>query len=109
MYVGADNQVGMALPHFQLMFLRGAHSATHYLKNVGGLAAISFRHPDGYADHIFRAHISRSLCGNGSHQSAIYEPARADFYRLKNSRKGATGANRIDHIAFGENHGFSAI
>jgi len=92
----------VALPYFQLMFLRSVHRAADDLKNVSGCAAMAVLNADGNADNDFRAKLARGPRGNWRDQAAVGKAARADFYRLEQARKGTTGANRVDEMTLRE-------
>ncbi len=106
-HVGAKNQIGVALPNFQLMFLRGVDGAAHDLKDVGGSAAAAIVGADGNSEDAGCAQIAGGACGDRGNEPAIGEAARADLHRFEQAWKSATGANRLRETAVGEDDRFA--
>lgn len=96
LHVGTNDQVRVAVPSVQLMFLRGADRAGHHLKNVLRSVAAGVLRPDRYPNDEASAKLARGLAWNRSHQSTIGQPACSELYGLKETWIRATGADRFD-------------
>ena len=107
--IGAQHQIGVALPEIILVFLRGGYGATNDLKNVAGRTAKAILESDRNAQHEGGTKVTGSLGRDGSHQAAIGETARANLYRLKQAGKRAAGANGVDQISVSQDHGIAGI
>ena len=107
LHVGPEDEVGVAFPDFQLVLLRGAHSAADHLKNVGGGAAVAVLHADGDADNHGGTQVASGARRNGGDQATISKTTRADLDRLEQSRKSATGADGVHKVSLREYHRFA--
>ena len=107
MYFGAENQVGVTLPDFKLMFLGGADSAADDLEYVGGSAALSIFEAYGNADDVGRTELAGGAGGNLGDETAIRKAARSDLYGFEQPRESTASANRFAEITVSEDHGFS--
>ncbi|PYT56414.1 MAG: hypothetical protein DMG46_17790, partial [Acidobacteria bacterium] len=57
LHVGPEDEVGMTLPDFKLVFLRGAHGAAHNLKDVCRGAAVAILHANGNPNYRGSANV----------------------------------------------------
>jgi len=105
--VGAENQVGMTLPNFELMFLGGANGAADDLKNVGWSAAVPVFEANRNGNHGVGTQLTGGGRGNLRDETAIGEAARSNLHGFEQSREGAASANRFAQISVRENYGFS--
>ena len=67
LHVGAENQVRVALPGFELMFLRGTDGAADHLKNVGGPTTMAVVQTHRNAHYDLSAKFAGCTCGHGRH------------------------------------------
>ena len=109
MNVRAKNEIGVALPAFELMLLGGADRARDDLEDVGGRAAVAVLNSDRNAEDKFGAELARGLRGNGGDQAAVYEAARSNIDWLEQSWESATRANRVFQVAVGEDDRLTTI
>src|SRR5437763_1913371 len=65
MDVRTNDQVSVAFPGVELMFLRGANGACHHLKKIFGSIAVAIMHTDRNSDDDLAAELARGLSGNG--------------------------------------------
>jgi len=107
LHVGPENQVSVALPNFELVFLRRAYRAAHDLKNVCGGATVAVLHADGDADYRGSAEIAGCARGNWSDEPPVRQAPRANFDRFEQAREGAACANGIHKIALREDYRFA--
>jgi len=93
--VGAKNQVRLALPYLQLMFLGGVDGAADDLKDVGGSAAAAVVGAYGNSDDVGCAQIAGGAGGDRRDEAAIGEAAGADLYRFEQAWESATRTDRF--------------
>jgi len=105
--VGAENQVGVTLPCFELMLLCGADGAADDLKDVGWRAAVHVFEANRNGNHVLSTQFAGGARGNLRHETAIGEAARSNLHGFKQAWKGAACANRFAQISVGEYYGFS--
>ena len=108
-HVGAKNEIGMALPSFELMLLGGADSACDYLKDVGGGAAVAVLNADLDTEDKFGAKLTGGLRGNRSDQAAVDQAARSDIDRLEETRESAARTDGVFEVAVGEDYGLAIV
>src|SRR5207253_2849325 len=92
-HVGADNEVGVALPGIELMLLCRADCASHHLKHVLGRSAMAVLNADGNPNNDTAAKLASCLSRHGSDKSAVGEAAGADLNWFKQAGEGAAGAD----------------
>ena len=102
LHVGTKDEVGVALPDFELMLLCGAHGAADDLKNVRGGSTVAVLHADGNSNDRRRAKIADGAGRDRGNEAAVGEAARADFDRLKQPGERAACAYGIHKMALGE-------
>lgn|SRR5271167_871253 len=107
LYVGAKNQVCVALPYFELVLLSGADGAADHLKYVGWSAALPIFDANRNGDDMLSAKIARGACGNLRDQAPIGEAARADFNGFEQAWESTTCTNGFGEISVSENDWFS--
>jgi hypothetical protein len=107
LHVGSKNQVCVALPYFELMFLGGADGAADDLKNVGWSAAVPIIKANRNGNHVLGAQLTGGACGNLRDETAIGEAARSNLHGFEQARKCAACANCFAQISVGEDYGFS--
>jgi hypothetical protein len=100
--VGAQDEVCVAFPGFELMFLRSGNGAGDNLKDVLGSAAVTVLHADGNCKDALGAQLARSYSGNLRDETAVGEAARTDFHGFEEARKRAACANGIHEAALRE-------
>src|SRR5207253_9360669 len=83
LHVGPEDEVGMTLPDFKLVFLRGAHAAAHNLKDVCRGAAVAILHGNGNPNDRGSANVASSARRNRGHQPRIRQTTPASLYRLE--------------------------
>jgi hypothetical protein len=105
--VGAQNQVCVALPYFELVLLSGADGAADYLKYVGWSAALPIFDANRNGDDMVGAKIARGACGNLRDQASIGEAARTDFNGFEQAWESAARTDGFGEISVSENDGFS--
>jgi len=105
LHVGTQDEVGVTLPGFELVLLRGADGAADHLKDVGGSAAVAVVQTNGDAYHDFGAELACRSRGNRSDEPPVGEAAGADHDRLEKPREGATRANGIREVPLFEDDG----
>ena len=105
--VGAQDQVGVALPYFELMFLGGAYGTADYLENVGWSAAVHIVEAHRNADHPRGPKFAGGARWNLSDKTAIGEAARSNLYGFEQSRESAARADRFAQISVRENYRFA--
>jgi hypothetical protein len=69
--VGAQNQVRVAFPNFELMLLGSADCSADHLKDVGGSAAMSIFDANRNGDDVLGAEIARGARRNLRDKSSI--------------------------------------
>jgi hypothetical protein len=105
--VGAENQVGVTLPYFELMLLDGADGATDDLKDVGWSAAVTIVEANRNGKHVPSTKVAGRGCGNLSDETAIGKAACSDLHGFEQARESAACANRFAQISGCENYGLS--
>jgi len=108
-YLRAENEVGVALPPFELMLLGGADGAGYNLKDIGGCAAMAVLNADLNAEDKFGAELTRGLGRNRGDEPAIHQAPRSNIDRLEQSRESAARANRVFEVAVGEDDRLTII
>lgn len=106
-HVRTENEIGVSLPYFKLMFLGGAHSAAHDLENIGGGAVVDILNPDGDGQNAASSKLPRGLRGNRSDQAAVGKPAGADLDGFEQTGKCTTGADGVYQRAVSEDDRFT--
>jgi len=105
--VGAENQVGVTLPYFELMLLDGADGAADDLKDVGWSAAVTIVEANRNGKHVPSAKVAGRGCGNLGDQTAVGKVACSDLHGFEQARESAACANRFTQISVRENYGLS--
>ena len=105
--VGAENQVGVTLPYFELMLLDGADGAADDLKDVGWSAAVTIVEANRNGKHVPCTKVAGRGCGNLSDETAIGKAACSDLHGFEQARESAACANRFAQISGCENYGLS--
>src|SRR5258707_7424551 len=108
LHIGAENEVRMALPDFELMFLRGADGAAYDLEDIRRSAAMAVLNADGNGEHAAGAELPRGVRRNGGNQPTVGQAARADLDWFEKAGEGATRADGINQIALSKDHRFSS-
>jgi hypothetical protein len=109
MNVRAQNEIGVALPAFELVFLGGADGTRDDLKDVGGRAAMSVLNSDLNTEDKFGAELSRGLGRNRGDQAAVHEAARSNIDRLEQTWESAARANRVFEVAVSQDDRLTII
>src|ERR1700722_16713849 len=109
MNVRAKDEVGVALPAFELMLLGGADGARDDLKDVGGRAAVSVLNSYLNAKDEFGAKLARGLRGNRGDQAAVHEAARSNIDRFEQTWESAARADGVFEVAVGEDDRLTII
>src|SRR6266478_798172 len=65
LHVGPENEIRMALPDLELMFLRGADGAAYDLEDIRRSAAMAVLNADGNGEHATGAELPRGVRRNG--------------------------------------------
>jgi hypothetical protein len=107
LHFGTENQIRVAFPNFELMFLRGADGAADHLKDIGGGAAMAVLHSNGDADDRGRAQVAGGARRNRGDQTAIGKTPCANLYGFEQAREGAARADGIDEISLREDDRFA--
>jgi hypothetical protein len=105
--VGAEYQVGVTLPYFELMLLGGADGAADHLKDVGWSAAVTIIEANRNGKHVPGTKVAGRGCGNLGDETAIGKIACSDLYGFEQARESAACANRVAQISVRENYGLS--
>ena len=105
--VGAQDQIRMTLPDFELMFLCGADGTAHDLKYVGWGAALSILEANGNTYDVGGTKFARGLRGDLGDEAAISEAARPDLYGFEQAWESAACADCFTQISVGENDGLA--
>jgi hypothetical protein len=105
--IGAENQVCVTFPYFELVFLGGADSAAYDLKNVGRSSAVTIFETDRNSHHVCRAQFAGGAGRNLRDKTTIGEVTRSDLNRFEQSWKSAAGANRFAQVSARENYRFA--
>src|SRR2546427_1004365 len=103
-HVGADNEVGVALPGIELMLLCGADCAGHDLKHVLRRSAMAVLNANGNPNNDTAAKLASCLSRHGSDKSAVGEAARADLNWFKQAGEGAAGADCFNKRPLAKDH-----
>jgi hypothetical protein len=107
--VGAKDEIGVALPAFELVFLGGADGARDNLKNVGGRAAVAVLNSNGDTQHELGAEFPGGLRRNRRYQRAIDQATSSNIDRLEQTWESAARANRFFEVAVSENDRLAII
>ena len=105
--VGAENQVGVTFPYFELMLLGGADGAADDLKDVGWSAAVTILEANRNGKHVLGTKAAGGGCGNLGDETAIGKAACSNLHGFEQARESAACANRFAQISVRENYGFS--
>ena len=105
LHLGTQDEVGVTLPGFELVLLRGTDGAADHLKDVGGSATLAVVQTNGDAYHDFGAELACSSRGNRGDEPPVSEATGADHDRLEKPREGTTRANSIREAALFEDDG----
>jgi hypothetical protein len=105
--VGAENQVGVTLPYFELMLLGGADGAADDLKDVGWSAAVTVIEANRNGKHVPRPKVAGGGCGNLGDETAIGKAACSNLHGFEQARESAACANRFAQISVRENYRLS--
>jgi hypothetical protein len=106
-HVRAENEIGVPLPYFELMFLSGADGPANNLEKIRRGAVVDILNPDGDCQNAAGSQLTSGLRGNGSDQAAVSEPARADLNGFEQAGESATSADGFNQVAVGENDRFA--
>ena len=68
MNVGTNDQISMAFPGIELMFLRSADGAGDNLKKIFGSVAVAIMYTDGNSDDYVAAELACGVSGNGRNE-----------------------------------------
>ena len=107
LHIGAENQVRMAFPNFELMFLSGADGAADHLKDIGGGAAMAVLHAYGDADDSGCAEFAGGARRDGGDQTAVGQAPRANLHGFEQAGKGAARPDGVDEISLREDDRFA--
>ncbi len=107
LHVRTKDEVGVALPNFELVLLCRVYRATDDLEDVRGCAAVAVLHADGYADHQRCSQAARRAGRNRGDESSIREVACANLHWFEQTGEGAARADGVDQIALREDHWFA--
>jgi hypothetical protein len=107
--IGAKNEIGVALPAFELMFLRGADGARDDLKDVGGRAAMAVLNAHRNTENKFGAELTRGLGRNRRDEAAVHQAARSNIDRLEQTWESAARADGVFEVAVGEDDRLTII
>jgi len=107
LHVGPEDEVGMTLPDFKLVFLRGAHGAAHNLKDVCRGAAVAILHANGNPNYRGSANVASGARRNRGDQPAIRQTPRANLNWFEQAGEGAACADGIGKISLGEHYGLA--
>src|SRR6266478_5051408 len=91
------------------MFLRRRHRAADHLEDVAGSSAITILYADGHAQDKRCPQVPCSTSRHRRYQSPVREAPRADFHRLKQTRKCAARADGVDQVAVRQYHRLAAV
>jgi hypothetical protein len=105
--VGAENQVGVTLPYFELMLLGGADGAADDLKDVGWSAAVNIIEANRNGKHVPSTKLAGRGCGNLGDETAIGKAACSDLYGFEQPRESTACADRFAQISVREDYGLS--
>ena len=105
--VGAENQVGVTLPNFELMLLGGADGAADDLKDVGRSAAVTIIEANRNGKHVPSTKVAGRGCGNLGDETAIGKVTCSDLYGFEQARESAACSNRFAQISVREDYGLS--
>jgi len=105
--VGAENQVGVTLPYFELMLLDGADGAADDLKDVGWSATVTILEANRNGKHVPSTKVAGRGCGNLSDETAIGKVACSDLHGFEQARESTACANRFAQISGCENYGLA--
>ena len=105
--VGAENQVGVTLPYFELMLLDGADGAADDLKDVGWSAAVTIVEANRNGKHVPSTKVAGRGCGNLGDETAIGKAACSDLYGFEQPRESTTCADRFAQISVREDYRLS--
>ena len=103
LYRGAQNQISVALPSFQLVFLCGADGAAHDLEDILWRAAFAVVDRDGNPENDLRAEVASGLGRHWGDETTVGQVAGSDLYRFEETRKGTARADGFGEVALGEN------
>ncbi len=101
-HVRTEDEVGVPLPHFQLVFLGGADGTADDLEKIGGDAMMDILNSDGDGQNAAGSELPRGLRGNRSDQAAVGKPASTDLNGFEQARKSAAGADGVYQMAVSE-------
>src|SRR5208337_1788518 len=107
LHVGTQDEVGVTLPGFELVLLRGTDGAADHLKNVSGSAAMAVVQTNGDAYDGFGAEFACGASGYRSDETPVGEAAGTNHDRLEKPRESATGANGVLEAALLEDDGIT--
>src|SRR5216684_915999 len=107
LHVGPENQVGVALPGFELMLLGGADGPADNLKNVGGGAPVAVMNANRNGNNRCATQVACRLRRDGCDETSIGEAARADFDRFEQARESATRADGVNKASVCEDDRFT--
>ncbi len=71
LHVGPQDEIGMALPDFELVFLRRVYRPTYDLKDIRGSAAVAVLHAHGNSDDYGSAEFASGVRRNRRNESAV--------------------------------------
>ncbi len=106
--IRTKNQVRVAFPGFQLMFLSGGDGAGNNLEDVLGSTAPAILNANRNGEYAGSAKLASGHCGNLGNEAAIREAARANFNWLEKAWESAAGPNRIHQKALRKDDGIES-
>jgi len=107
MDVGPEDEVRVAFPDFELMFLSRMDRAANDLKNVCWGAAVAVLYADRDTDNRGSTEVTSGTRWNRGDEPTVRKTPRADLDRFEQAREGATRADGVHKIAMREHDGFA--
>ena len=97
----------MALPDFELVFLRRVYRPTDDLKDIRGSAAVAVLHAHGNADYRSGTEVSGRTRRNRGDEPAVRQASCSNFDWFEQARERATCADGIHEIALRKHNRFA--
>ena len=107
LHVGAEDEIGVALPDFKLMLLGGAYGTADDLEDVRRSAANAILDTNGNTDDVHGAQVSSGASGNRSDEAAIGKAASSDFNGFEQAGESTTRADSFSQISVSEDDGLA--
>jgi len=101
--VRPKNEVGVAFPRFELVFLSRCHGPRDHLKHIFRGAATTVLKANGDCKNALGAELACCDCWDLCDKTAVGEATRSDFDGLEQAWKSATGTNCVNQRALREN------